>query len=89
MGTQMMSDVGLHLSPARLNDFDRPDAEDLELRKRLYLSAHIWDKTFSISLGRPPSLTTIQSGADDILDYAEHSDIWKPVMIPSLETEYL
>lgn len=88
MAIRMMRDVGLHLSPSRLNDFDRLDAGDLELRKRLYLSAYIWDKTVSISLGRPPSLTTIPPGADDILDFAEDSDIWKPVMIPSLEHEY-
>lgn len=40
----MMRDIGLHLSPNQLHDYEDLDTGELEARKRLYLSAYVWDK---------------------------------------------
>lgn len=45
----MMMDVGLHLDTQKLVESERLTPADLEARKRLYLSAYIWDKTLSLS----------------------------------------
>ncbi|CZR55072.1 uncharacterized protein PAC_04958 [Phialocephala subalpina] len=41
----------------RLAHLEKLKPEDLEVRKRLFLAAYSWDKSISICLGRPPSLT--------------------------------
>lgn len=40
----MVIDLGLHLYRGNLNNLDGLEPDDLEVRKRLYLSAFIWDK---------------------------------------------
>jgi hypothetical protein len=40
----MMKDIGLHLRTGRLASLVKLDPEDLEVRKRLFLSAYAWDK---------------------------------------------
>lgn len=62
----MMKDVGIHLNVHRLAELERLSPADLEARKRLYLSAYIWDKSISLCLGRPPSLTDLPHDIDDI-----------------------
>lgn len=41
---RMLKDIGLHLNTQKLQDLEGFDHVDLEVRKRLYLSAYIWDK---------------------------------------------
>jgi hypothetical protein len=62
----MMKDVGLHLNPQKLRRLESLDAAELEARKRLFLGAYIWDKSISICLGRPPTLTDMPPSIDDI-----------------------
>lgn len=40
----MMKDVGLHLNSRKLKGLERMDPDDLEARKRLFMSAYTWDK---------------------------------------------
>lgn len=40
----MIKDIGLHLNMRRLSDVENLAPEDLEVRKRLFLSAYTWDK---------------------------------------------
>lgn len=40
----MVTDLGLHLYKGNLEGLEGLDPDDLEVRKRLYLSAYIWDK---------------------------------------------
>jgi hypothetical protein len=62
----MMKDIGIHLNAQKLAELEHLRPEDLETRKRLYLSAYIWDKSVSLSLGRPPSLNDLPHSVDDI-----------------------
>jgi len=64
----MLVDIGLHLhlDNSKLAELERLTPAELETRKRLYNSAYIWDKTLSLALGRPPSLTRRPHGADDV-----------------------
>ncbi|KAL1619087.1 hypothetical protein SLS54_006939 [Diplodia seriata] len=41
---RMMKDIGLHLNPKRLNNPERLLPDEFEARKRLFLSAYVWDK---------------------------------------------
>lgn len=40
----MMTDLGIHLYRGNLDKLHGMEPDDLEVRKRLYLSAFIWDK---------------------------------------------
>ena len=62
----MMTDIGLHLNIEKLKDLERLTPADLECRKRLYFSAFIWDKTLSLALGRPPTLTKLAHSVEDL-----------------------
>ncbi|GAB7336650.1 hypothetical protein MBLNU13_g10334t2 [Cladosporium sp. NU13] len=78
MAIRMMTDLGLHLDLHRLAELGGFTAADLELRKRLYCSAYIWDKTLSLSLGRPPSLTRLSPTAIDLFDHEDNLETWQP-----------
>nr|XP_036581799.1 uncharacterized protein CTRU02_08371 [Colletotrichum truncatum]KAF6790242.1 hypothetical protein CTRU02_08371 [Colletotrichum truncatum] len=79
MAVRMMKDIGLHLDITKLSRLERWTAAETETRKRLYNSAYIWDKTLSLALGRPPSLTRRPYAARDILDKVDDQRLWKPV----------
>ena len=49
----MITDLGIHLSWGNLEGLDGLEPDDLEVRKRLYLSAYHWDK-----YGKPQTLET-------------------------------
>ena len=40
----MITDLGIHLYRGNLEGLDGLEPDDLEVRKRLYLSAYLWDK---------------------------------------------
>jgi hypothetical protein len=62
---------------------------DVEARKRLYLSAYIWDKTLSLSIGRPSSLTRLPHAIDDMLDdLDDQEEPWKPVCLTGIQDIY-
>ena len=77
MAIRMMTDLGLHLDLHRLAELEGFAPADLELRKRLYCSAYIWDKTLSLSLGRPPSLARLSPTAIDFFDHRDNQELWQ------------
>ena len=79
MAIRMMQDTGLHLDTTRLARLERWTPAETETRKRLYNSAYIWDKTLSLALGRPPSLTGAPWPGDEILDKFDDERLWRPV----------
>lgn len=79
MAIRMMKDIGLHLDITKLASLERWTPAESETRKRLYNSAYIWDKTLSLALGRPPSLTRRPYPAHEILDKADDQRLWKPL----------
>lgn len=79
MALRMMKDVGLHLDIRRLAVLEKWTPAETEARKRLYNSAYIWDKTLSLALGRPPSLTRRPYKRSEILDKSDDERIWSPI----------
>lgn len=65
----MMQDIGLHLNINKLVQLEKLTPSEIEMRKRLYNSAFIWDKTLSLALGRLPSLLHTPYGDGDISQY--------------------
>lgn len=82
MAIRMMTDLGLHLNFQDLMHLEKLTPVELEVRKRLYCSAYIWDKSMSLSLGRPPSLSKLPSSALDFLDHADDHYLWLPQDMP-------
>jgi hypothetical protein len=62
----MMADIGLHLDPQRLSKYESLSPMEIEARKRLAVSAHLWDKLLSLTLGRPPTLPKLWLSVEDI-----------------------
>lgn len=85
---RMIKDLGLHLNSAthRLTDDLEPD--DLEARKRLFLSAYAWDKSISLCLGRPPSLTEMPYSPGSLLDDSGDSELWTPFYLGEGDVAY-
>lgn len=79
MAIRMMQDTGLHLDTTRLARLERWTPAETETRKRLYNSAYIWDKTLSLALGRPPTLTRAPWPNKEILDKFDDERLWRPV----------
>lgn len=69
---RMLEDIGLHLriDDSKLVELEHLTPVELETRKRLYNSAYIWDKTISLALGRPPSLTQHPHSPVEICRYS-------------------
>ncbi|PYI30070.1 hypothetical protein BP00DRAFT_374036 [Aspergillus indologenus CBS 114.80] len=88
MAIRMITDLGLHLrksSTSLMKDFE-PD--DLEIRKRLYLSVYTWDKSISLCLGRPPSLREMPYPPSSLLDLSDDDDPWTPPLLSETEQIY-
>ena len=85
---RMIKDLGLHLNSAthRLTEDLEPD--DLEARKRLFLSAYAWDKSISLCLGRPPSLTEMPYSPGSLLDDSGDSEPWTPFYLGEVDVAY-
>lgn len=82
MAIRMMIDLGLHLNFQELMHLEKLTPVELEVRKRLYCSAYIWDKSLSLSLGRPPALTLLPPTALHFLDHADDQHAWLPQEYP-------
>ncbi|KAH9243118.1 hypothetical protein K456DRAFT_28461 [Colletotrichum gloeosporioides 23] len=89
MAIRMMKDIGLHLDITKLSRLERWTPAEIETRKRLYNSAYIWDKTLSLALGRPPSLTRRPYPAQEILDKVDDQRLWKPVHATEVSENYV
>ena len=74
----MIKDLGLHLHDSNLGLKENLEPDDLEARKRLYLSAYSWDKSISLCLGRSPSLVETPYSPKSLLDEAGDFDLWTP-----------
>ncbi|KAK4936287.1 hypothetical protein LTR10_022815 [Elasticomyces elasticus] len=86
MAIRMIKDLGLHL-PRRLR-LASTEPDDLETLKRVYLSAYAWDKSISLCLGRPPSLTTMLYPSDCLYDNTDDQELWQPFYLGGLESIY-
>lgn len=71
MAIRMILDLGLHLHLRNpyLADLEQLTAIEVEVRKRVYNSAYLWDKTLSLALGRPPSLVWVPHEPEDICEF--------------------
>ncbi|KAI0125266.1 fungal-specific transcription factor domain-containing protein [Xylariales sp. AK1849] len=76
---RMVSDLGLRHSSGSILSLGHLNAEDLEIRRRLFWSCYFWDKAMSLYLGRTPALIELPSArAPELLDdFAEH-ELWSP-----------
>ena len=63
-----MKDIGLHFDMRKLADLEKLAPEDLEARKRLFLSAYAWDKLVHLSYIK--SLLTVWVVFQDLSAYA-------------------
>ena len=63
---RVMADIGLHLDPQRLSRYESLSPMEVEVRKRLAISAYLWDKLLSLMLGRPPTLVRLPISVDDL-----------------------
>ncbi|KAJ5239420.1 hypothetical protein N7468_004039 [Penicillium chermesinum] len=88
MAIRMVTDLGLHLYKGNLEGLEGLDPDDLEVRKRLYLSAYIWDKSISLCLGRPPSLVDLPYSPDSLFDTSDNDLEWRPFYLKEAETSY-
>lgn len=79
MAVTMLKDLGLHL-PRVMEALSRTmDPEDIEVRKRLFLSAYAWDKSISLTLGRQPSLVGLPYEPLQMLfDHSDDEEHWTP-----------
>jgi hypothetical protein len=59
MAFRMVSDLGLHHSTGSIETLGSQNAEDFEIRRRLFWSCYFWDKAISLYLGREPVLTDL------------------------------
>ena len=84
MAIRMMKDIGLHLDTSRLAGAERWTPAEREVRRRLYNSAYIWDKTLSLALGRLPSVTRLPYTTAEILDKFDDQRVWTPVHSPEI-----
>lgn len=87
MAIRMIKDLSLHL-PRRLR-LASTEPDELESLKRLYLSAYAWDKSISLCLGRPPSLTTMPYPTHCLLDATDDKEPWQPFYLGELESIYV
>ncbi|KAK9783450.1 putative Nitrogen assimilation transcription factor nirA [Seiridium cardinale] len=89
MAITMLKDVGPHLLKVREALVDILEPEDIEVRKRIFLSAYAWDKSMSLTFGRPPSLPQMPYNPLHILmdDSEDHED-WVPWYLGGTVSQY-
>ncbi|KAJ5455432.1 hypothetical protein N7475_010553 [Penicillium sp. IBT 31633x] len=72
---RMVYDLGLHLDPKETND----DAEEVEIRRRVFWGAFVCDKIQSLYLGRPVAMNLRDSHVSrEFLDTFEERELFVP-----------
>lgn len=76
---RMVYDLGLHLDCKAVGD----NAEDIEIRRRVFWGAFICDKLQSLYLGRPVTFQSCDAHVPrDLLDTMEENELWTPYVDP-------
>lgn len=88
MGIAMIKDHGLHIRKDTGALLRNLESDDLEARKRLYLSAYVWDKSLSLCIGRRPSLPDMPYSRDCLLDDVDNQEHWSPEYIGDSSETY-
>ena len=80
MAFRMAFDMGIHLPSDKLQSYVKSlNAEDIEVRKRVFWSCYTWDKMISIYLGRMPNFTPPTEDVPyDFLDDFTDKEMWTP-----------
>jgi hypothetical protein len=79
MATRMVYDLGLNL------DVRKPglNVEDIEVRRRVFWGAFVYDKLQSLHMGRPVAIQLRDSQVSlDFLDTMEELELWSPYIDP-------
>ncbi|KAJ5374047.1 hypothetical protein N7517_006053 [Penicillium concentricum] len=80
---RMVYDLGLHLDPKETND----DAEEMEIRRRVFWGAFVCDKIQSLYLGRPVAMNLRDSHVSrEFLDTFEEHELFIPPPNSKLHT---
>ncbi|KAB8272684.1 fungal-specific transcription factor domain-containing protein [Aspergillus minisclerotigenes] len=87
MAIRMVTDLGLHIKRSQASLLKEFEPDDLEVRKRLYLSVYAWDKSISLCLGRPPSLKDTPYLPSTLFDLSDEDELWQPPHL--LDTDQL
>ncbi|GJN90866.1 hypothetical protein Rhopal_003880-T1 [Rhodotorula paludigena] len=80
MGLSMAIDLGVHLDGTKIGAMNH-DPMETEVRKRLYWSSYLWDKSISLCLGRAPRFLKSDKsffGPAPIFDKSEDDVPWRP-----------
>lgn len=80
MAFRIATDLGIHLPSDKLSGYvTNLNAEDIEVRKRLFWSCYTWDKAISLYLGRMPAFTPpMGSEVPTFMDDFTENDPWEP-----------
>lgn len=80
---RMVYDLGLHLDCKEVAG----NAEDIEIRRRLFWGAFICDKLQSLYFGRPFTIQLRDTHVPwDFMDTFEENELWTPYVDPTLPT---
>jgi hypothetical protein len=78
---RMIYDLGLHLDLRETND----NAEEVEIRRRVFWGAFICDKLQSLYLGRPVAIQIHDAHVSrNFIDIIEENELWKPYDSPTM-----
>ena len=82
---RMIIDSGCHLEVEYLDKTGRFTPIDLEIRRRVFWGAYVFDKTQALYFGRPPMLHRGDGcAAKEFLDTYEELEMWQPYCDPIL-----
>lgn len=86
MAYRMMLGLGYHLDNPKASEREtkfKLSATDVEIRRRVYWGAYVYDKFESFWLGRPPCVRISDSNlSQEYLDLYEEMAEWKPYLDP-------
>lgn len=83
---RMVYDLGLHLDYKATT----ANAEDIEIRRRVFWGAFICDKLQSLYLGRPMTIHNRDAHVSrNFMDAMEEKELWAPYMDPRFPTDTL
>ncbi|KAL1954813.1 hypothetical protein VTO42DRAFT_543 [Malbranchea cinnamomea] len=85
-GLRMVYDLGLHLDYKATT----ANAEDIEIRRRVFWGAFICDKLQSLYLGRPMTIHLRDAHVSrNFMDTMEEKELWTPYVDPTLPPDTL